>query len=163
MPTLVLIRHAQAGHGFRDFDRPLTRAGRGQADRLGAALVSRIGSADIAVHSAARRTAQTFERVRARLAVGEHWADKGLYYADTEDAVALARAFDPGAASALIVGHEPTMSATGHYLARKGDRDLIGWGIPTATAIVLAFDGPWEGLGEAGCRVRDVLLNDPAL
>ena len=35
MPTLVLVRHAQAAYNYPDRARPLTEAGRDQAARLG--------------------------------------------------------------------------------------------------------------------------------
>ena len=44
MPTLVLVRHAQAAYNYPDRSRPLTDAGRDQAARLGATLAREVGA-----------------------------------------------------------------------------------------------------------------------
>ena len=49
MPTLVLVRHAQAAYSYPDHTRSLTHAGVDQAARLGGVLSRAIGSFDAAV------------------------------------------------------------------------------------------------------------------
>ena len=55
MPTLVLVRHAQAAYNYPDRSRPLTDAGRDQAARLGATLAREVGAFSVAVSSDAQR------------------------------------------------------------------------------------------------------------
>ena len=159
MPTLVLVRHAQAAYSYPDHARPLTHAGVDQAARLGGVLSRQIGSFDVAVCSDATRAQQTFEQVRQRVQVGESWFDRGVYNADEEDILTLARAFE--GERALIVGHEPTISGAGYVLAREDDRAEVVRGVPTATALILTFDGTWEDLAPASCALR-VVLTPPA-
>ena len=67
MPTLVLVRHAQAAYSYPDHSRPLTDAGLDQAARLGAALAREIGAFSVAVSSDARRAHETFAAIIARV------------------------------------------------------------------------------------------------
>ena len=159
MPTLVLVRHAQAAYSYPDHARPLTHAGVDQAARLGGVLSREIGSFDVAVCSDAARAQQTFEQVRQRVHVGESWFDRGVYNADEEDILTLARAFE--GERALIVGHEPTISGAGYVLACEDDRSEVARGVPTATALILSFDGSWEDLVPTSCTLS-VLLNPPS-
>ena len=158
MPTLVLVRHAQAAYSYPDHVRPLTQAGVDQAARLGGVLAREIGSFDVAVCSDATRAQQTFEQIKQRAQVREWWFDRGVYNADEDDILTLARTFE--GASALIVGHEPTISGAGYVLAREDDRGEVARGVPTATALILTFDGTWEDLAPTSCTLR-VLFTTP--
>ncbi len=158
MPTLVLVRHAQAAYSYPDHTRPLTHAGVDQAARLGGVLSREIGSFDVAVCSDATRAQQTFAQISQRVSIRDSWCDRGVYNAAEEDILTLARTFEGNAA--LIVGHEPTISGAGYVLAREDDRSEVARGVPTATALVLTFDGTWEDLAPSSCALH-VLLNPP--
>lgn len=158
MPTLVLIRHAQAAYSYPDHVRPLTQAGVDQAARLGGALSREVGVFDVAVCSDATRAQQTFEQIRQRVQIGDSWFDRGVYNADEEDILTLARTFEGD--TALIVGHEPTISGAGYVLARENDRGELARGVPTATALLITFEGEWEKLETSHCALR-VLLTPP--
>ena len=147
MPTLVLVRHAQAATPYPDHLRPLTDAGRDQAERLGRTLAREIGSFDVAVSSDATRARQTFEAIAGHVGVGSAWI------------ITLARSLS--GASALIVGHEPTVSLAAEILSRHEDRAAVARGVATATAMVLTFDGPWDRLGPGSCSMR-LFLTPPA-
>ena len=159
MPTLVLIRHAQAAYSYPDHARPLTHAGVDQAARLGGVLSREIGAFDVAVCSDATRAQQTFAEISQRVSIRESWFDRSVYNADDEDILSLARTFE--GERALIVGHEPPISGAGYVLARENDRGEVSRGVPTATALILSFDGSWEDLAPTSCTLR-VLLNPPS-
>ena len=159
MPTLVLVRHAQAAYSYPDHARPLTHAGVDQAARLGGVLSREIGAFDVAVCSDATRAQQTFAEISQRVSIRESWFDRSVYNADDEDILSLARTFE--GERALIVGHEPTISGAGYVLARENDRGEVSRGVPTATALILSFDGSWEDLAPTSCTLR-VLLNPPS-
>jgi len=158
MPTLVLVRHAQAAYSYPDHTRPLTDAGVDQAARLGGVLSRQIGSFDVAVCSDAVRAQQTFAQISQRVPIHESWCDRGVYNADEEDILTLARSFE--GECALIVGHEPTISGSSYVLAREDDRAEVARGVPTATALILTFDGPWEKLAPSSAALR-VALTPP--
>ena len=156
MPTLVLVRHAQAAYSYPDHARPLTHAGVDQAARLGGVLSREIGAFDVAVCSDAARAQQTFAQISQRVSIRESWFDRSVYNAAEEDILTLARTFE--GERALIVGHEPTISGAGYVLAREVDRSEVARGVPTATALILTFDGSWEDLAPTSCTLRVLLI-----
>ena len=79
MPTLVLVRHAQAAYNYPDRARPLTKAGRDQAARLGVTLAREIGAFDVAVSSDAQRARETFAAILACAGADESWHDRSIY------------------------------------------------------------------------------------
>ncbi|TCO46231.1 broad specificity phosphatase PhoE [Kribbella antiqua] len=83
MPTIYLIRHAQASFGKSDYDR-LSPQGEQQASLLGKALVARGVRADVVVRGSMRRHAQT-----AALALADSTAevDKGFDEFDHEEVI----------------------------------------------------------------------------
>ena len=152
MPTLVLVRHAQAAYSYPDHVRPLTQAGLDQAARLGGALSREVGVFDVAVCSDATRAQQTFEQIRQRTGADESWYDRSIYDGGEEEIIELACTFTGEAC--LIVGHEPVISYAGYILARQEDRGAADRGVPTATALVLSFEGAWEDLAPGTCAMR---------
>ena len=92
------------------------------------------------------------------MSIRESWFDRGVYNADEDDILTLARTFEGD--RALIVGHEPTISGAGYVLARDDDRSEVARGVPTATALILTFDGTWEDLAPTSCTLR-VLFTTP--
>ena len=119
MPTLVLVRHAQAAYNYPDRARPLTDAGRDQAARLGVTLAREIGAFDVAVSSDAQRARETFAAILARAGADESWHDRSIYDGGEEEIIELARTFTGEAG--LIVGHEPVISYAGYILAHMPD------------------------------------------
>ena len=155
MPTLVLVRHAQAAYNYPDRSRPLTDAGRDQAARLGAILAREVGAFSVAVSSDAQRARETFAAILTRAGADEAWHDRSIYDGGEEEIIELARTFE--GERALIVGHEPTISGAGYVLAHEDGRGEVARGVPTATALILTFGGTWEDLAPSSCAVRVVL------
>ena len=144
MPTLVLMRHGEAGFAAGDRARPLTLRGREEAASQARAIARVVGGIDVAVVSEAARTQQTLAALRsAGLAVARVWEEASLYsrggegLLDTlrgldrcgiEGAVREAREADDieagfEADAVLVVGHEPTMSTLAGLLATR-EKDL---------------------------------------
>ena len=113
----------------------------------------------MAVCSDATRAQQTFAEISQRVSIRESWFDRSFYNADEEDILTLARTFE--GEHVLIVGHEPTISGVGYVLACEDDRSEVAHGVPTATALILTFDGSWEDLAPSSCALR-VVLTPPA-
>ncbi|WP_175954236.1 histidine phosphatase family protein [Schaalia sp. Marseille-Q2122] len=151
--TLVLIRHAQAeAHSFDgDHSRPLSARGHRQAQSLAARLAELLPAVDIMVYSDARRTQETAEHIRQACPPTKEWADHGVYFAMPSDILTLISGFTE-ATTAIIVGHEPTVSEVGAFLAR--DSQDIHRGVPTATALVLRSDETWANIGPHSCSLE---------
>ena len=141
MPTLVLMRHGEAGFAARDRARPLTPRGREEAASQARAIARVVGGIDVAIVSEATRTRQTLAALRsAGLAVARVWEEASLYARGGEGLLETLRDLDrcgiEGAVreaddaeagfeadAVLVVGHEPTMSTLAGLLATR-EKDL---------------------------------------
>ena len=137
MPTLVLMRHGEAGFAARDRARPLTPRGREEAASQARAIARVVGGIDVAIVSEATRTRQTLAALRsAGLAVARVWEEASLYSRGGEGLLETLRGLDgrgsEGAVresadaeagfeadAVLVVGHEPTMSTLAGLLATR--------------------------------------------
>lgn len=157
---LVLLRHAKAEHGLSvaDHERPLTLRGRRQSGQVGTDMAAAGVVPDLVLCSSSVRTRQTWELLAATLGASpEVRVSDELYDARVEDVLTAVRAADEATATVLVVGHEPTMSATARALAGLGSDEAtsarVQAGVPTAAWIVLAPTGPWSSVAPGGARL----------
>ena len=159
MPQLILMRHAKAANGSRDFKRPLTRTGREQAAHQAGPLSGRTGYVDLVLVSAAERTLQTLEALTSGgLQVGEVRPSDELYGAGWVDVLDMLREVPADSRTVLVVGHEPTMSTATAMLA---DPDSPAYGelragFPTATAALGRVE-EWATIGRGELYISEVL------
>ncbi|MBO1750214.1 histidine phosphatase family protein [Actinotalea sp. BY-33] len=167
---LVLLRHAKAetAGGTSDELRPLSLVGRRQSQQVGARLLQAGLVPGHVLVSSALRTRQTWELLRG--ALGEDASpvvevQDLLYEARTTDVLELVHGVDPEVRTVLVVGHEPTMSATTAVLARTpevtgapdaGDLAQVRTGLSTATFAVLEVED-WAGVGRGTATLREVV------
>ncbi len=157
MKTLLLLRHSKAGVGAPDRERGLTGRGRRQSAAAGRYLAAEGLLPGLVICSDARRTRETLDG----LALGEGTAVRftpDLYDGHVPELLALVRGVgDEGASRVLVVGHNPTISDAGRYLAREGDPDSLSrlaLGMPTSGLAVLKFEAAhWSAVG-AGTLTR---------
>ena len=163
---LVLLRHAKAepaGEGTPDEVRPLALAGRRQAGRVGAVLLQTGLVPELALVSPAVRTRQTWELLRGAFgdAEPEVVVSDDLYTGGVQDAVALLREVDERVRSVLVVGHEPTISATAAALAGESSDPTalfrVRSHLSTASYAVLELDDHWDALRPGGARLAAVV------
>ncbi len=153
---LAVVRHGQAvSHAPTDLDRPLTDHGRVQAQAAGRLLADRWGSIDLAVHSVAVRTTQTWREMA--LAAGKAapsadgvWPARRAYEAGVPDLLAVLADVPPEARRVVLVGHAPGMpSLLGFLTGDRPDR----WPTGQVGLIGLPDDVAWDALHE-GCGAR---------
>jgi phosphohistidine phosphatase len=159
---LVLLRHAKAEHlGGPDHARPLALVGRRQAGAVGAQLLAEELVPDHVLCSSSLRTRQTWELLRSGFGpvareISVDVRDE-VYDAGVPELLALLREVPQSAATVLVVGHEPTMSAAASRLAGPGSSpqvlDRIGRGVPTASWSLLEPEGDWQSLGPGAARL----------
>ncbi len=129
--TLILMRHATAGHGVgRDHDRPLTDHGRQEAADAGRWIRGSLPAIDAVLCSTATRTRQTLAAAGIQAPVSYQ---DGLYGGGTEDILELLRRVPETADTVLIVGHAPGIPSAAAALAEiareSGDPDAgEDWG-----------------------------------
>ena len=157
MKTLLLLRHAKAGIGAPDRDRGLTGRGRRQSAAAGRYLAAEGLLPDFVVCSDARRTRETLDGLGLEEGAAVHFTPD-LYDGHAPELLALVRGIeDDGISRVLVIGHNPTISDAGRYLAREGEPaalSRLGLGMPTSGLAVLKFEAAdWSAVG-AGTLTR---------
>lgn len=138
---LLLMRHAKAAwpQDVCDHDRPLSSRGRGDARATGAWLAEMDWVPDLIVASDALRTRQTAELVIEGLATPvRNTTDAHLYECGISDVLDTINASRAKVGTLLVVGHEPTMSATTAVLTGRQVH------FPTAAVARIEVEVPWE-------------------
>lgn len=120
--TLILMRHASAGHqgGTRDHDRPLTQGGLRDAAAAGAWIAQNLPSVDTVLCSTATRTRQTLDATAVDAPVR---FVEDLYGGGTGDIIELLAALPAAAHTVLVVGHAPGIPAAAALLAASGNEN----------------------------------------
>jgi phosphohistidine phosphatase len=153
---IVLLRHAKSSypHGVPDHDRPLAGKGRRNAQAVGAWFVAEGPRISVALCSDATRARHTWEIVRSELVKADQDAptrvEPLLYGATPTEVLALVRDLPDDVSTAVVIGHEPTMSSTALWLAGDGsDPDAlarISEKFPTGGIAVLRLTSCWAQL-----------------
>lgn len=162
MPLLVLARHAHTvpavEAGTTDFDRPLSPAGHAQARRMGEFLASDAVPGtrliDTVVASPALRTRTTAEAVAESLPAapdaaaaseGSVRTDAALYGGWIPEWAEALVTIPADSAGAIIVGHQPTVSAVVAHLADGGASGQVPRFPPSSIAVFRLES--WDQLG----------------
>jgi phosphohistidine phosphatase len=157
MRTLLLLRHGKSDwdSDVADHERPLTRRGKRDALRLGAALGLRGLLPDTIVSSTARRARSTARRVAEALPEPRQVSlEPNLYATSGAAYLSVAAALPDSAGTALLVGHNP--------LLEEAVLLLSGRALSLPTASLVCVDLPIDSWRELSQRtdgvVRLVLL-----
>lgn len=149
--TVILVRHAKAEDSASggDEQRELSAKGREQSAALAQKLGSLLGENPKILVSPATRAQQTWEAIAKELSaesLNYHTVDQ-IYSGDAQ-AISDVVKLEGGGRVTVVVGHEPTISATAQLLSKEGQN--VPWSVPTATALVLDCDKDWKEW-HAGC------------
>ncbi len=140
MKTLILMRHAKSDWkqpGLADHDRPLNARGLRAAPAMGRHAREAGLEVDVILASSAVRVQQTVELLRQEWAAdAELLTNKSLYLATPEQIVSDVQALHDDWVHALVVAHNPGLSALASWLA-QADIDM-----PTAAMAVFKFASP---------------------
>jgi phosphohistidine phosphatase len=157
---LSLVRHANAEQDadVRDFERPLSRKGRGEAEEVARRFLERSQIPDLIVVSAAIRTRETADifarvlNVPARLIQ----AEDSLYLADGEQLLASIRSTGPRVGHLMLIAHNPGISAAAISLAPEA----ISGDLPTCGTVTMSVTcTKWSVIDRRG--VRDAERDGP--
>jgi phosphohistidine phosphatase len=149
---LVLIRHAKAGDGLTDHERPLADRGRRDADRIGRWLQAGGFSPDGAIVSTALRARQTWQGLAGELqdAPTPNF-DNRIYDNTVDDLLDLVHLVDDGVTTLALVGHNPAMQElTIHLDGSHGTSELgraVRGHFPTSAVVVVDVQTAWAHLG----------------
>ena len=111
MKRLILLRHAKsdwADAATSDHERPLNKRGRRDAPAMGEAIAALGWTPEVVISSDAKRTRETWERMRETLGgSAEPTFSSSLYLGDLE-AIRLALAgVDDEVTTVMVIGHNP--------------------------------------------------------
>lgn len=137
MFELILLRHAHAlpaQPGQADRDRPLSAEGRAEADAAAAWLKAHDRLPDRVLHSPARRTRETCERVLAVLGYRDHREDARIYDATPGELLSVVDDNDE-VQRLLLVGHNPGLEQVAALLSTGQSGEHRG--LPPAGIVVL--------------------------
>lgn len=141
MKTLYLMRHAKSSWSFdelTDQERPLNDRGRADAPAMGQALAKRQITLDLLVSSPAVRAMTTATLVARELGYPHDkiQIEPCLYEADLDTQLAVIRDLPDTADSAMLTGHNPTMTDTANYLLPNNS---LTHEMPTAAVVCVRF------------------------
>ncbi len=157
---LSLIRHANAEQDsdVRDFERPLSRKGQGEALEMARRFQERGLVPDLILSSAATRTRETAETFARVLGVATRLlqADDSLYLADGEHILSLIRGVGPRVGHLMVIGHNPGISAAAISLAPEA----ISNDLPTCGTLSMRVSCARWDLIDRRC-VRDTERDSP--
>jgi phosphohistidine phosphatase SixA len=148
---LTIVRHAKAASladNGSDYDRPLTKKGRAQSERLRFAVVDetvlgQFGPATALVSGAAR-TRETYALAFAgtpfvHAVAMSDFIYNGYQHVSADYAIAELASVDPVTESLLLIGHNPTVLELAYALADEEIPALAGDRYPLGAAVVFAL------------------------
>lgn len=161
MKTLILMRHGKSSWQDRtldDHDRPLKKRGRTAAPAMARWLEAEGLCPDVVLCSSARRTRETFERMReVSPALPEPELSAALYEAAPAALLERVKALPGTCGVALLIGHQPGLGELLRLLSgrvrRPEDRRAFEK-FPTAAAAVLEADvAAWPDLAPGSAEL----------
>lgn len=163
MKTLILLRHAKsswAEPGIDDHDRPLNARGKASAPVVASWLERRRLLPAVILCSSAVRTRETVERMRKTVpALPVPDICPNLYHAGPDAMLRTVHALPDDASTAMLVGHEPGISAFAHLIDDGAVDPALRRAFahfPTAAAAVFRLDaGQWSALRPMAARFTD--------
>lgn len=149
--TLIVLRHAKSSWDTSEPDHGRPLAQRGRRDALAAGQILAQYRLDVVLCSTATRARQTWRRAEAG---GARCDDvrflDALYGANPSEVQRLVQDLPSWAMTAVVIGHEPTLSEFILDLADPSPVTAqVSCKFPTCGLVVLRFDGAWAQLGDA--------------
>ncbi|MFJ5708619.1 SixA phosphatase family protein [Streptomyces sp. NPDC093105] len=157
---LLLVRHAKAVRKDRrvdDFDRELSKRGRGDAPRTGHWLADCGLTPDLVLCSPSHRTRQTWRLAAPALDDPPPVVyDERLYRTPPGELVSVLAERSRGLRVVVLVGHNPGIHQLAAGLSGSGPPELlrrVREGFPTSGVVLIELPGGWESLSPGSGRV----------
>ena len=154
--TLLVLRHAKSSWRTPDLDirRPLAERGILDARVAGGILAGY--DLDVVLCSSATRARQTWENaVAGGASCDDVRYTEAIYHAWTDELLDEVRDLPEETPTALLIGHQPTLSDLVLSLAKPSElRDAAGYHFPTSALAVLTYRGGWRTLGAGKAELQ---------
>ncbi len=129
MKRLYLLRHAKSSWdepGTADFDRPLSERGKRACKTIRSTIRRLELEPELVLCSAARRTQETWQAVKAGFAHEPAIeVERGLYLASATKLLARLARLDDTIGRVMLIGHNPGLQRLALALAGKGEPALL--------------------------------------
>lgn len=152
---LILLRHAKSSwknEAIDDFDRPLAKRGKQDAQKVGFWLKRSNLIPDLILSSPAKRARKTATIVSRELALDENqirWMPE-IYDASPANLLKVLKRCPEQAKQVLLVGHNPGMEFLLEYLCRKPvPMPEDGKLLTTACVAIIEYTKNWNNLAES--------------
>jgi phosphohistidine phosphatase len=160
---LVLVRHAQAGPGPFDAERPLTERGARHAAAIGARLEQAASVPDRVLVSPARRARETWELAGSSLLGGpEPVVDERVYDNTVEALLAAVQETADDVRTLAVVGHNPSIGELAGVLddgrGNPSARGRLVAGYPAGGVAVFTLSASFAAIAPGTATLDDVLL-----
>lgn len=152
MKTLYLVRHAKSdwNTGQTDFERPLNKRGRRDAPEMGRRLIQRGDLPEHIVCSTATRAQETLALLD--LGVENVIHEPRIYEASTGDLLEIIQHLADSVGSAMLIGHNPSMT----WLASTLSQMRIE-GLPTCAIAQIELDTDrWAAAGACDAKLLNL-------
>jgi len=159
--TLIILRHGEAktaGIGEVDANRPLTEAGKKDAENAGLFLSKNSIKLDFALCSPAARTRQTLEEIQKSFPtpIPTEYHPK-IYHASDHDLLALLASTPENVQNLLLIGHNPALHQLAIALAKSGDEKLIHnlyMQFQPCSMAIFSLNNLWKNLAKFGGELK---------
>lgn len=145
---LLLVRHAKSDRGnkeIKDFDRPLNKRGKENAQEMGDRLYDRGFKFDAIVSSPAKRALRTARYFAEKYGIEEVQTTESIYEADTSTLLSVVNSLDDKAETVVLFGHNSGLTDFANELS-SGDI----YNIPTAGMVLISFPiQSWQMVSKA--------------
>ena len=157
MKQIYLLRHAQSdwkSSNQKDFDRPLTRKGIEEANKISCYCKSHSILVDKIFCSTAERTKQTFDICSDGLnyPIAEAVYTDELYFAGPGEIVKLIQSLSEFISSVLIIGHNPSMQM---YIEAISENSHIKYS--TCGLAEILVESSWKDLSLKKCKLKSFI------
>lgn len=164
MKRLFLLRHAKAGFGTSDQNRPLSPRGKREALWLGDYLKKKDLLPDYIICSSANRTKETYSQLLGENRDISHKVPPAnfrddFYLASADHILHHIKSLEPTVKAVMIIGHNPGLSKLFQYLAHNPPQDSRSLKYPTCTLGILDFEiEDWSDLKTNTAQVIKMVI-----
>ena len=157
MKQIYVLRHAKSSwdnSNLSDFERPLSKRGIRDANKLSIFLKNMDLMIDIVLCSTAVRAKDTFDLTACGFNFEidkANYTDK-LYFGDVSSIIMRLKEIDNSLKNILIVGHNPTL----HYLVESLTNKKIDR-FKTCNLAIITHDDNWNSLGSKKSSLKSLI------
>ncbi len=154
MKRLLIVRHAKSSWSdstLDDRERPLNKRGKRDSEVMGRELAKRGFIPDLIVSSPAKRALKTAVNIARRVGASPRKIERNeiMYSSGIEGILGMIRKLDDGIRTAIVVGHNPDITALAN---RLGDFRIDN--VPTCGMVCFNFEGrKWQKAIDSGGKM----------